>query len=46
MSNDWVVRHDNRSCQIERQSHRPPAKWTVIVPEAATQWTRLSNATG
>jgi hypothetical protein len=36
VSNDWVVRYDNRHLQIERQSHRPPAKSTVTVYEAAT----------
>jgi transposase/head-tail adaptor len=36
VSNDWVVRYDNRSLQIERQSHRPPARSTVTVYEAAT----------
>ena len=36
VSNDWVVRYDNRYLQIERQSHRPPARSTVIVYEAAT----------
>ena len=25
VSNDWVVRYDNRFLQIERQSHHPPA---------------------
>ncbi|MGB2713703.1 MAG: ISNCY family transposase [Vicinamibacterales bacterium] len=36
VSNDWVVRYDNRYLQIERQSYRPPAKSTVTVYEAAT----------
>ena len=36
VSNDWVVRYDNRYLQIERQSHRPPARSTVTVFEAAT----------
>lgn len=36
VSNDWVVRYDNRYLQIERQSHRPPAKSTVTIAEAAT----------
>jgi transposase len=36
VSNDWVVRYDNRYLQIERQSHRPPARSTVTVSEAAT----------
>jgi transposase len=34
VSNDWVVRYDNRHLQIERQSHRPPARSTVLVYEA------------
>ena len=33
VSNDWVVRYDNRLLQIERQSHRPPARSTVRVFE-------------
>jgi transposase len=36
VSNDWVVRYDNRYLQIERQSHRPPARSTVTVYEAHT----------
>jgi transposase len=35
VSNDWVVRYDNRYLQIEPQSHRPPARATVLVYEAA-----------
>ncbi len=35
VSNDWVVRYDNRYFQLERQSHRPPARSTVHVYEAA-----------
>ena len=35
VSNDWVVRYDNRFFQLERQSHRPPARATVQVYEAA-----------
>jgi transposase len=35
VSNDWVVRYDNRYFQIERQSHRPPARSSVQVYEAA-----------
>jgi hypothetical protein len=31
VSNDWVVRYDNRLLQLERQSHRPPARSTVRV---------------
>lgn len=34
VSNDWVVRYDNRYFQIARQSHRPPARATVQVYEA------------
>jgi transposase len=33
VSNDWVVRYDNQHFQIERQSHRPPARATVKVYE-------------
>jgi transposase len=33
VSNDWVVRYDNRLLQLERQSHRPPARSTVRVFE-------------
>jgi hypothetical protein len=36
VSNDWVVRYDNRYLQIERQSDRPPARATVSVYEAPT----------
>jgi transposase len=36
VSNDWVVRYDNRYLQIERQSHRPPARSTVTMYEAPT----------
>jgi transposase len=35
VSNDWVVRYDNRSLQIERQSGRPPARSTVLVYETS-----------
>ena len=35
VSNDWVVRYDNRFLQIARQSHHPPARSTVLVYEAA-----------
>jgi transposase len=35
VSNDWVVRYDNRLLQLERQSHRPPARSTVCVREDA-----------
>ena len=35
VSNDWVVRYDNRYFQLERQSRRPPARATVQVYEAA-----------
>lgn len=34
VSNDWVVRYDNRYFQIARQSHRPPARSTVHIHEA------------
>jgi transposase len=34
VSNDWVVRYDNRYFQIERQSQRPPARAPVRVYEA------------
>ncbi len=33
VSNDWVVRYDNRLLQLERQSHRPPARSAVRVFE-------------
>jgi transposase len=33
VSNDWVVRYANRFLQLERQSHRPPARSTVRVFE-------------
>jgi hypothetical protein len=35
VSNDWVVRYDNRFFQLERQSGRPPAGSTVLVYEAS-----------
>jgi transposase len=35
VANDWVVRYDNRHFQIERQSHRPPARSTVQMLEDA-----------
>jgi hypothetical protein len=34
VSNDWVVRYDNRVLQLERQSDHPPARGTVLVYEA------------
>jgi transposase len=34
VSNDWVVRYDNRLLQLERQSGQPPARSTVLVYEA------------
>jgi transposase len=34
VSNDWVVRYDNRLLQLERQSGRPPARRTVLVYQA------------
>ncbi len=33
VSNDWVVRYNNRLLQLERQSDRPPARGTVRVFE-------------
>src|SRR5262245_36576616 len=35
VSNDWVVRYNNRLLQLEPQSHRPPARGTVWVRQAA-----------
>ena len=35
VSNDWVVRYDNRYFQLERQSQHPPARSTVQVLEDA-----------
>lgn len=35
VGNDWIVRYDNRLLQLERQSHRPPARSTVLVFEDA-----------
>ncbi len=35
ISNDWVVRYDNRFLQLTRQSGYPPARSTVHVCEAA-----------
>jgi hypothetical protein len=34
VSNDWVVRYDNRYFQLARHSQRPPARSTVRVYEA------------
>jgi transposase len=34
LSNDWVVRYDNRFFQLERQSLYPPARGSVVVREA------------
>jgi len=34
VSNDWVVRYDNRLLQLERQSGHPPARATVLIYEA------------
>ena len=34
VSNDWVVRYDNRMLQLERQSGHPPARSTVLIYEA------------
>lgn len=36
VSNDWVVRYENRLLQLERQSHRPPARSHVRVFEDVT----------
>jgi len=36
VSNDWVVRYNNRYFQLERQTPRPPARSTVQVSEGAT----------
>jgi transposase len=56
VSNDWVVRYDNRLFQLERQSDRPPARGTVLVREAADaaieiryrdrlmRWTEITSA--
>jgi hypothetical protein len=33
LSNDWVVRHDNRYFQVQRQSQYAPAGTTVLVCE-------------
>lgn len=33
VSNDWVVRYDNRLLQLERHTHRPPARSTVVIFE-------------
>jgi transposase len=35
VSNDWVVRYDNRFLQLERHSHHPPARSTIRVYEDA-----------
>jgi hypothetical protein len=34
VSNDWVVRYENRLLQLERQSGHPPARSTVRIYEA------------
>jgi transposase len=34
VSNDWVVRYDNRFLQLERQSGHAPARSTVVVCES------------
>jgi len=36
LSNDWVIRYDTRYFQVERQSHRAPARSTVTVREAVS----------
>jgi transposase len=58
VSNDWVVRYDNRLFQLERQSHRPPARSTVLVYESrdgrieiryrnrVMRWTEVTTLTG
>lgn len=33
VGNDWVVRYDNRLLQLERHTHRPPARSTVVIFE-------------
>ena len=39
ISDDWVVRYDNRFFQLERQSgHYAPAKGQVVVCEAQDPW--------
>jgi hypothetical protein len=57
VSNDWVVRYDNRLLQLERQSGRPPARGTVLVYETSDgqleiryrdrvmRWTELQSPT-
>jgi hypothetical protein len=57
VSNDWVVRYDNRLLQLERQSGRPPAPGTVLVYETSDgqleiryrdrvmRWTELQSPT-
>jgi hypothetical protein len=57
VSNDWVVRYDNRLLQLERQSGHPPARSMVLVREAADgtlevryrgqrmRWTEIAPAT-
>jgi transposase len=35
VSNDWVVRYDNRLLQLERQREGPPARSTVLIYEAS-----------
>jgi transposase len=35
VSNDWVVRYDNRVLQLERQRGGPPARSTVLIYEAS-----------
>ena len=58
VSNDWVVRHNNRFLQLDRQSDRPPARSTVTVYEDAggaleiryrdrlMRWTDVSKSGG
>jgi transposase len=57
VSNDWVVRYNNRLFQLERQSRRAPARSTVLVREAidgdieiryrdrALRWTEITDGT-
>jgi transposase len=56
VSNDWVVRYDNRYFQLARQSQQPPARSTVQVREDAAghieiryrdrrlRWTEITGA--
>jgi hypothetical protein len=56
VSNDWVVRYDNRFLQLERQSGHAPARSTVVVCESVEghleiryrdrvmRWTEITSA--